>query len=363
MPSVADRQEASPSSSRRQRVSFVAAQAQPIRDSQHLPPTIDGRSLFALLPSQIWDTLFPERDWLDASTLSSSSSRLPQAAFIAVQFPEAHQAGKRRGAAETQADRIFLYSAYRSEEAENQQAQDISLSWLPEAYGSSPVQVRVAAHSPLPLSSIILATSDTALLDAAQDASSTFGHDVAGGLARQGEHVYLPQGRARLVQTEPILQGIITSETSILVVYDAEEASAEQSLDTAHHGESQESQVTGSDAELFIDERFLADSVLEDFDTQWEDDYADEAGAAGENTAHASAATSTLPVGVIQNREVLRASIESWREGQRQSGMEENTEIDEESAVLLAEKGLASIGGFNGDWVSQDQCRRGGVVC
>jgi peroxin-6 len=280
-----------------------------------------------------------------------------------VQFPEVHQPGRRRGATETQADRIFLYSAYRSEEAEDQQAQNISLSWLPEAYDSSPVSVTVAAHSPLPLSSIILATSDTSLLDAAQDASSTFGQDIAGALVRQSEHVYLPQGRARVVQTEPILQGLITPETSILVVYDAEEASAGQSLDVASREELQETQTTGPDADFFIDERFLADSVLEDFDKQWEDDYAQEAAAAGENTAHGSAATSTLPVWVIQNREVLRSAIESWREGQRQSGIEENIEIDEESAVLLAEKGVASIGAFNGDWVSQDQYRRGEVVC
>lgn len=352
MPSVADKQEASSSPSQRRRATFVAAQAQPLHESQHLPPTIDGRGHFTLLPSQLWDSLFEAQHADKASTLSASSSRTPQVAVLAVQFPESHQADRRKGASETQADRIFLYSAHRCEDGEVEQARGVSLSWLPRVYESSSVPVKVAAHTPLTLSSIILATSDAALLDAAQDAGSTFGQDVAGALARQGEHVYLSQGRARVVQTEPTLQGIITPETSILVVYDAEEAAATQGRDLEPPEEAQEARIIESDGGLFIDERFLAGSVLEDFDRQWEEEYLEEAGAIGENPPHASVTSSTLSVGDIQNREVLRSSIEAWREGQRQLGAAEDSEVDEESAVLLAEKGLASIGGFNGDWVS-----------
>lgn len=320
------------------------------RNDAALPADVDGRGDFALLPPALWGRLFP-----------ASSSSPEQRQFIAVTFP-AQQSPEAAG----KTVNVTYAATCLQQDLEGQDptsaTHPIFLSFLPYGYSrQQPTLATATPLRPLPISSVILSTSSRSIVREAS--SSTFRDGLAGTLVRQGHLVRLPQGRLRAVQCEPVLQGVVDASTQVLVVHDAgfddgddDEASyAEGSATGAGAGQED---VERDLAGLSIDERFLANSVLEDFDD--EADEVDELQhdlapglpnghppeAARSARSHASDAG--IEAWPIANRQALMQAIAQWQS--RQEGG--RSEVDEESAMLLQEEKLAAIGGFDGDWVS-----------
>lgn len=363
----------------------MEALAQLVDDQAHLPTTtqVDGRSNFALLSDSLWQQLFYDNS--DPSTSKTSST--DAAKCIAITFPAKSSPAEPA----RKSSQALLYTVHRlpTDAASNSEAQpDLLLS----SFGSSRIQntapattrVRVSAHNPIPLSSVLLTTSSEELLAAADPTSSSaeaFSQGIHRSLARQGGCLRLPLGFARVIQTEPVVQGVILPSTDILVAFDADveadlaDADGElyglegDDLDAADIG----SDAASNTAEVAIGERFLAGTVLDDFVGGLEDDQSQELEEATssipnghppyphvtQNGSSFSANTrSHVDVHAIVNRNALVQAIDDWKMRQRAQA----SYVDQESAMLLDEAALAQVGAFDGDWavielVSHDKPR------
>lgn len=327
MPSIeAPRSTASSSRPQGKAVSVTASLID--RNDAALPADVDGRGDFALLPAALWEKLFP----------SSTSS---QHHVVAVTFP-AQQSPEAAGKAS-----VIQYAATCLQEGQAQSQEHIFLSSFPSGASPQPMSATVTSLRPLPLSSLILSTSSRSLVK--QASSSAFRDSFAGTLVRQGHLLHLSGGRFRAVQAEPVLQGQVERTTQVLVVFDAnfddeeEKAGREESLQAGA-----EEDVGEALAGLSIDERFLANSVIEEFDEPDEDRAHQIAPAAVNGYPDARAHDASVEAWPIVNRQALTDPISEWQS--RQHGL---CEVDEESAILLSEERLAAIGGFDGDCVSR----------
>lgn len=357
MPSVAQR---SPS---------VQAQVHPF--AAQTPHNCDTRSRYAILPPSVWTSLFP----VSATTESVSAK---QSEIIAVTFPS-------RALPDVDADSpsnqplTHLFAASQGGDADG-----VQLSALPQGY-SLPLQVTLTAHKSVTLTSAIVTTSSRQLLEAAQpsqsSSSSPFATAIAGSLVRQGDLLQLPGlGSARIIQTEPVLQGRIASATDLIVVFDDDDGENDGDEEEQTTQQNRNSDLAASASALderddddldpvgdfAIDERFLANTVLDDFERTHQDgqlgadddddlDGVDEASGSMANGYSAGVngytrdRTSSIKQGFsawpLRNRFSLSQAISAWKARQRTE-----VQVDEESALLLSEGALAALGAFDGDW-------------
>lgn len=374
MPSIAQRKSEAESShseaeapSEASNYKSVHAAAHLISDGHVSPAQPVGKH--AVVSQSLWQTLFDASDRLDASQHRTVAVTFPRRSFPSSSSSSQHSHDDN--------SRISLYQVSPQEASQNSHDErlDIWLSSVPTQYSAhfAPSRdqdfiVRVQAYSPIALSSVILSTSSEQIVEEANNKDSRFSSQVDGSLARQDELLSLPSGAVKVVQTEPVIQGLITSKTNILLAYDPDLAIApndEQSR--SHVGPS--STADNHDFDFGIDEQFLAQSVLEDFDQG--DDLAaldideitingERAQANGITKGHHSALPSssndrTFRVSLIENRQALLEAIDSWRDQQEDAAI---SKVDEQSAILLSEAGLGFIGAFHGDWVSIQRCER-----
>lgn len=339
MPSVADR------SNEAEKVRWLPASSVTFALEEAEPPPASN---VAFLSSALWNKVFPGSQQGDGSTSSSSISSDPQIVAVSV-FSLPNPTRRLRG---SRYAKPTLYLAQHLDAEREQAYEDQEVVLFPSTDASNlsavsiPTPVRVAAHRAVQLSDVILTTSSQALLDAAQDSTSSFGNDIAGSLARQGGRISLQLGSVAVVYTEPVLQGIITAQTNIIVAYapDADEQPGLRQGQLAIESSQTVTKLSSSTASQYaIDERFLAMSVLDDFQ---EEEEADDIDIAQWGAAKAKSPP-TFIVHPCQDRRAAQEAIETWTKRQQATT---NIEVDEESIALLSESGLAAIGAFEGDW-------------
>lgn len=249
------------------------------------------------------------------------------------------------------------------------------------AYRSDPSRrVFVEAHTVVDASLVYLQASSVAVYDAANTSQDEVVQQLHGQLLRQGQ-VILPQlggvvAPLRVVMLEPLAQGVFSAETTdVLLTLPADSTSANQ-LDTsmvssmsedsfsiaafsdadsaAHEGSESDDDLIDED-DLEIDERFLAQTVLEDFpnlDISFERPLQPPS-----STVHGPKEISRVKrctLQQLQDPAILIAAISHWRTQSLATSEAEiaHDSIDEENVVLASEKEMASLGAFNGDWLA-----------
>ncbi|PWN43106.1 AAA-domain-containing protein [Ceraceosorus guamensis] len=292
--------------------------------------------------------------------------------------------------------RSLVVLAERAIEGDEESAEDLAIS-IPESLAvqhlssiSTTSHVLVQSTSAIILSRVLLCISDDQTFETASQSSQLLHDALHGSIARQGEtlHVQVEGGGAlalNVVMAEPVLQGAIFTRftttqderrsTELLLTYDQD--SRHTSGGSAKNEQASQRPVATDQSRLYqqsrpqedhllIDERFLANSVLDDFDS--DDEFGDGSDAApagrangidrrlrgapaeGEPGASSSlfASSSRLQPLIQHDRSTTLQAISSWRE--RLPEDERGEDVDEELAVLLDEQTLASVGAFDGDW-------------
>ncbi|KAJ1019971.1 hypothetical protein NDA16_004252 [Ustilago loliicola] len=225
------------------------------------------------------------------------------------------------------------------------------------------------------------ATSQTSY-DTANASQEELIRQLDGKIMRQGQIVRPQLGSTvaplRVVMLEPLLQGVFSAESSdVLLTLQSgagEENPLEQSMLSSVEEES--FSIAGSEAaaaanedidsgddmgeedDLEIDERFLAQTVLEDFSNL--DISIDPANAAKSTALNGQRSKDVSRVKrcalhQLQDPSALTAAISHWfaqvsATSELVGSASDN--IDEENVILASEKDMASLGAFNGDWVA-----------
>lgn len=326
-------------------------------EEAHTAGALPGKR--AVLSRRLWQSVV----WEETASAAKTKTT------IAVSFPPQYTPTSSSSSSSSPSDLTWLYTAECGPEDTNGEAgpdedlsaSDIWLSSVPPPYTrnlamAEELTVHVQAYEPIPLSSVILSTSDEQLLS-----DGGVGATINGVLARQGEVLRLPRPSSssspslvRVVQTEPVVQGVITAKTDVLLAYqegvgEDEGDEGDGNGDGADVDDVAALADTAGD-EFAIDEQFLAHSVLQTFSDS-DEEGADKSlqGNATTTAAPSSSSlsqTQTFTSMPIQNRQALVHAIDVWRKHQE----DVSTGVDEESAVLVSERGLGSIGAFHGDW-------------
>lgn len=278
-------------------------------------------------------------------------------------------------------------------------AQDASGLWIEasksvaSALGSSSRAFRsdqgrrvcVELSSLLDVSLVYLQATSQTSYDAANANQDELVRQLDGKILRQGQVIRPQLGTSlaslRVVMLEPLLQGVFSAEISdvLLTLHpdgtDLDEADtsmlssmSEDSFSIAgseaglgiNDGSDNDSDAQDDD-DLEIDERFLAQTVLEDFSNL--DISIDPSSALNPSSSelHRSKETSRLKrctLQQLQHPSTLMTAISHWYT--QASTTSEATSltgsafdnIDEENVVLASEKQMASLGVFNGDWLA-----------
>ncbi|PWN50872.1 AAA-domain-containing protein [Violaceomyces palustris] len=238
---------------------------------------------------------------------------------------------------------------------------------------SQTTKVTIRRHVPIPLSAVYLSASTEVDYELAQASHDFLLEELDGIIARQGDS-FRPSfgaGAFRVIMTEPTLQGVVSKDkTQILLTLDTDGDDQEPELDRIISSAS--SQLEGAlsigdsemdeeeEDDISIDERFLAQSVLEEFSSD------DGAASAWEWRGRARDAVDGM------RKRVLGANMnqDAWSEHEaaQKGDSSSREEVDEESAILLSEKGFLSLGAFNGDWAvahfaGQEQSRVVRLFC
>ncbi|GAC98613.1 hypothetical protein PHSY_006207 [Pseudozyma hubeiensis SY62] len=247
-------------------------------------------------------------------------------------------------------------------------------------------RVCVEAHTLVHGSLVYLQATSQASYDAANEHQDELVRQLSGKILRQG-HLVRPQLRAsvvplRVVMLEPLLQAaFVADSTDVLLTLQGDGSDAdmadssmmwsvsEDSFSIASASEVGIAVNDGSDSadelqdedELEIDERFLAQTVLQDFSNLdiSIDPPAD--GNAALVPSHRSKDVSRVKRCTLQqlsDPSSLVAAISHWHT-QASGASEASTiigtaqdNIDEENVVLATERDMASLGAFNGDWLA-----------
>ncbi len=205
-----------------------------------------------------------------------------------------------------------------------------------------------------------------------------------GQILRQGQLIRPRLGTSiaplRVVMLEPLLQGVFSAEaTDVLLTMhpdatDADQADAsmlssmsEDSFSIAGseasgaaHDEADSDDELQDDDDLEIDERFLAQTVLEDFsnlDISIDPSAATKAAPLGSRSSKNTSRLKRCRLQQLQDPTTLTAAISHWYTQASGSDAISLTgtaldNIDEENVALASEKEMASLGAFNGDWVA-----------
>jgi peroxin-6 len=267
-------------------------------------------------------------------------------------------------------------------------------------------------HEALLLSRVVLRALDARAFAYASAHAAALGAALHARLLRQGEVLRVRVRRDddgegahkyeyETLMSEPVLQGVVQvrqeeTDTQVLVTLDEEAAAKRERLETRHveeeeredaeeqkeelelDEESEEEQEEEEEGDVTIDERFLAHSVLEDFElpppSSGEgqvpmDEKTDQLGAGA--AASSSIASRSFLCGTLLHisrtleRSAVLASISAWRERRRgvydehspassSSSSSEEEDVDEDLCLLLDERALAAVGAFEGQWAMAD---------
>ncbi|SPO32384.1 related to PEX6 - peroxisomal assembly protein [Ustilago trichophora] len=247
-------------------------------------------------------------------------------------------------------------------------------------------RVCVEAHTLLDASLVYLQATSTTSYEAANSNQEELVRQLDGKILRQGQVIRPQLGTSvaplRVVMLEPLLQGVFSAESSdVLLTLQSDATDADQ-LDASMISSMSEdsfSITTGSDAgtgahegsdsadelqdedDLEIDERFLAQTVLEDFSNL---DISIDPISDGKSTPATSHRTKDISrvkrctLQQLQDPSTLVTAISQWYtqvsstpEASSLTGSAHDN-IDEENVVLASEKEMASLGAFNGDWLA-----------
>ncbi|CCF48042.1 hypothetical protein NDA11_003913 [Ustilago hordei] len=223
------------------------------------------------------------------------------------------------------------------------------------------------------------ATSQTSY-DNADSSQDELVRQLDGKVLRQGQIIRLQLGATvvplRVAMLEPLLQGVFSADKSdVLLTLQsgaAEEDGLEQSMVSSASEDSfsiagseteagadekgDSGDEVGDEDDLEIDERFLAQTVLEDFSNlEISIDPASTAKADGQRSKESKVKRCSLHQ--LQDPSSITAAISHWFA--QASSTESNSlmgsasdNIDEENVILASERDMASLGAFNGDWVA-----------
>ncbi|SNX82109.1 related to PEX6 - peroxisomal assembly protein [Melanopsichium pennsylvanicum] len=243
-------------------------------------------------------------------------------------------------------------------------------------------RVSIEPHTLLDVSLVYLQAMSLSSYDAANTNQEELMRQLDGKVLRQGQ-VIRPQlgpwaAPLRVIMLEPLLQGVFSAESSDVLLTLQADGTDEHQLDSSMISSMTEdsfSVITGSDAgsaanqgsnsadelrdedDLEIDERFLAQTVLEDFSNF--DISIDPAtdGKLRSSAARSSSRAKRCTLLQLQEPSALNAAISHWytqtftsSETCLKGSAQDN--IDEENVVLASEKDMASLGAFNGDWLA-----------
>nr|QBH67442.1 putative PEX6-peroxisomal assembly protein [Ustilago esculenta] len=279
-------------------------------------------------------------------------------------------------------------------------AQNVSGLWLEasksvvNALGSSSRAYRSKQHRRVCLEALTLLDLSLVYLQA----TSLFSYDSADGnqeeLVRQLNGMILRQGQIvrprvgtsvtplRVVMLEPLLQGVFSAEsTDVLLTLQADGTDVDQldismisslSEDSCSIATGSDSGITAHEAaysadelqdkdDLEIDERFLAQTVLEDFSNLGISIDPASDGKTKSAATHRSndiRCVKHCRLQQLQDPSTLVAAISHWymqssavSEASSRTGSARDN-IDEENVVLASEKEMALFGAFNGDWLA-----------
>lgn len=249
---------------------------------------------------------------------------------------------------------------------------------------------------------LFLAAQNLPSYDLAQSSGEQLGRLLDGRIVRQGHSLELQTpdrqeiatATFKVIMTEPTLQGVVDAATTQFFVTLADDADTPSAVASTSDRSAQNGEINGNaptheqdgevdheldldtDIDIDIDERFLASSVLEQYDTpHFAHDGQDglphanghavadgflppdgELSKASQLNGHTS--TQPFEAAPLSDRSLLLRTVASWRE--RESAQDstaskpvqgQGEDVDEESAVLVGEQGLAALGAFDGDWV------------
>lgn len=204
----------------------------------------------------------------------------------------------------------------------------------------------IGPHHPIVLTHVFLAALSPEAFTFAQASQEAVSSALDGRIVRQGDQLTVQGAAFRVVMTEPVLQGLALTGRG-------DEATATEMFVTLSHGDEEEESVDkvlvngGTSApratreveDVAIDERFLAQNVLDDFTSDVGEEDAGE-GDVSISAATAAAAAARFTPRPLESRAVVIAAL-------AKNGVED---FDEENCVLLDESGLAHLGAFEGDW-------------
>lgn len=311
-----------PSSSRAVRVHF--------RDGQE--PALDGVDCAIVRPASAYKEL--------ASSRPASSSTT----YAALQIPRqlAHGPQKRRACLLLPVSGPPTANGHAAEGGEEEDEDEEASITLPPSFrryldkrmlvDDSDIRLDLRPHSPITLSHIVLAATTPESFHFAQHSQLEMESALDARLVRQDDDVDVTGSSFRVVMTEPVLQGVMASDTTqVYVTLDLEATQTEATKYEAALKEEDEEEG------FAIDERFLAKSVLDGFGSE-------DGEETGEGRMQGGGAA--FEVALVQDRSLFDETLLS---ALRRLSLKV-ADVDEESSVVLDESGLAALGAFEGDW-------------
>ncbi|EST05947.1 ATPase, AAA-type, core [Kalmanozyma brasiliensis GHG001] len=245
-------------------------------------------------------------------------------------------------------------------------------------------RVSIQAHALVDASLVYLQATSLTSYDAANNAQDELVRQLDGSILRQGQLIRPQLGASvaplRVVMLEPLLQGVFSAESSDVLLTLQPDATEVDQLDSSIISSISEDSFSiasasdagvaeGSDSadelqdedDLEIDERFLAQTVLEDFsnlDISIDPAVDGRAAPAPSQRPRNISRVRRCTLQQLQDPSTLAAAISHWytqasasSDASSLSGSAQDN-IDEENVVLATEREMASLGAFNGDWLA-----------
>ncbi|UZJ54156.1 hypothetical protein CBS101457_003476 [Exobasidium rhododendri] len=198
-------------------------------------------------------------------------------------------------------------------------------------FDGSDLKLSLKSHTPVSLTNVYLAATSIAAFNYAQQSQKEMEAALDRRLMRQDDIVDINGQAFRILMTEPVLQGLfLAGETHALITLDKGSSTQADIVEA-------QVQIEGNENDFVIDERFLANSVL--------DDFASDNGEEVESRTEGGEAALFEAISVL-DRPAFDKALQSSRQ---RLALTEN-DLDEENSILLDESGLATLGAFEGDW-------------
>ncbi|KAI3486163.1 hypothetical protein L1887_50304 [Cichorium endivia] len=246
-------------------------------------------------------------------------------------------------------------------------------------------QVSIELHTLLDASLVYLQATTSAAYDVAIANQDELVRQLDRRILRQGQLIRAQLAGndtpLRVLVLEPLLQGVFAADaTEVLLTMHPEAADADpleasmlssvsedsysiaasdaNGLYDASHSDGELQDDNDDDEDLEIDERFLAQTVLQDFSNlDISIDPAPDASNARSRTSTTQASrVKRCALRQLQDPAALAAAIAHWHTSASSADAAASAaaanSIDEENVVLATERDMAALGAFNGDWLA-----------